>query len=109
MKVTLKVRDNLTIEVEAEEQKDAFAQIASANEVFRDRKCGLCGKTSTRLNYRLAQGKHKYYEIVCNSCGAQFGLGIHQEGGTLFPQYKDNDTGEKLPNHGWSKWEPNKE
>ena len=52
MKAELKVRGNLTIELDGEKQRDLFRAIASAQEVFGERCCGKCGSSDLRFRVR---------------------------------------------------------
>lgn len=106
MKAQVKVSQNLTIEVEAENQKDLFKLIASTYEVFGEVRCGLCGSKSIRPRCRPAEGKNRRREIYefpewrCDGlvknaegktvrCGAKLSLGTMNDGtNTLFPHRK---------------------
>lgn len=90
MKAQYKVKPDLIIEIEAETQKELFQKLASAVEVFGERKCGRCGFEQITFAYRtVTQGKktYEYPEYHCGDqkCGARLSLGSAMEGGSLFP------------------------
>jgi hypothetical protein len=111
MKAQLRVRPNLTLELEAEQQQDLFRLVASAQEVFGEQKCGKC--KSGNLAFRVRHVKNNdFYEIVCNGCHAVLQLGAHKQGGTLFPRrHVETEGGVKewLADNGWLKWDPEAE
>ena len=112
MQLTKQVKPGLTIQIEAPTQKDAWAALASAEEVFGEQQCGKCKSKSLR-HIRRVNGKHTYYELVCLKCRARLAMGVHDnDEGTLFPKRKDNDSGDVtdephgwLPDNGWLKWD----
>ena len=115
MKITKQIKPGLTIEIEAPTQKDMWAELASAEEVFGEFGCGKCGSKNLRHTVRT-NGKHTYYELKCMAvgCGAKLAMGVHDnDKGTLFPKRKDNEEGDTtgeacayLPDRGWLKWNP---
>jgi hypothetical protein len=114
MKASLKLRSNLIVEVEAESQRDLFAAIASAYEVFAQRQCGLCACAELVPVYRtVTQGKKafEYAEWTCTACHARLNLGAMIEGGRLFPHRRldgqgkpDRETGTYGAHNGWTKY-----
>ena len=106
MKAQVKVNATTIIEVEAAKQKDLVKAVASATEVFGEKRCGLCGSTDIRLAWRTATkvaGKkmetYEFPEWQCQAlieqggkkvrCGAKLSLGtVNDDTGTLFPQRK---------------------
>lgn len=98
LRLTAEVRPGVSVQVEAETQKELFQQYAGAWEVFSEPKCGLCG-SGIRPKYReVTVGKQVYdyheYECLDPDCRARLGLGAHMAGGTLFPQRKLMPNGE---------------
>lgn len=102
MKAQVKVNSTTIVEVEAGKQKDLFKAIASAHEVFGEKKCGLCGGTDILPVWRTVttvKGKktetYEYPEYHCQGvaqgkrCGARLALGtINDDSGTLYPTRK---------------------
>jgi hypothetical protein len=112
MKAQLRVRSNLTVELEAEKQVDLFRLLASAQEVFGEAKCGKCRSGNLGFRVRTVKG-NDFFEIVCNGCRAVLSMGVHRgEAGTLFPR-RHTEAGdgvkEWLPDNGWLKWDPEAE
>jgi len=112
MKVQLRVRPNLMLELEASQQKDLFRLLASAQEVFGESRCGKCRALDIVFRVRKNAQDHEFFELVCPHCRAVLQMGVHKEGGTLFPRrHADGEGGEKtwLPDNGWLKWDPETE
>lgn len=79
---------NRVVKVTGETQRDAFAQVAAAVEVFGETHCGLCGSTNIRPVHRVAD-KYHFYEYHCMDCSARLALGqINDNSGQLFPVRK---------------------
>jgi PHP family Zn ribbon phosphoesterase len=104
MKVTYKVNDKLTFELESEGQKQLFEDLGNIQEIFGEAECGKCQSNEIRYRVRDVE-ENKYYELKCSKCGARFSFGQHKKGGTLFPQKKDKENN-WLPDNGWVKWNP---
>ncbi len=107
MKAQLKVRQNLTIEIEAGDQKSLFRALASAQEVFGERACGKCKSADIIFRTRTVKG-NDFYEVVCVRCRAVLSMGAHKQGDTLFPRrHVEAEGGAKewLPDNGWQKWD----
>lgn len=103
MKAQLRVRPNLTLEFEAEQQTDLFRLLASAQEVFGEAKCGKCRAAELVFRVRRVKG-FDFYEVLCLRCRAVLSLGANEEGHTLFPRrHTEGAGGEKewLPDNGW--------
>ncbi len=97
----------ITFEVEGENAKALFRELASIQEVFdAEQYCGCCQGTAIRLQARKVDD-FDFYELSCQNqqCRARFQFGQQKKGGNLFPKRKDED-GHWLPNNGWSKYEP---
>ena len=104
MKATF-IINQLTFELDAEGARELFQQVAQIQEIFEaETSCGCCQSDDIRYSYRVS-GDFQFYELACRKCAAQFRFG--QKKGTLelFPKRKD-ESGNVLPNGGWSKWEP---
>lgn len=106
MKLHYKANEKLTFEVEGSGQKEVFKELALIQEVFGEKQCGLCKNTDIKFICRTVEG-NDYYELKCGSCGGTLSFGQHKKGGTLFPKRRDENN-EWLPNHGWYKWQQNK-
>lgn len=103
MRVT-KTVGNLTLDINAETQKEVFKELATFEEVFGESSCGKCNSDNLRFVVRENDG-NEYYELRCQSCGARLSFGSHKKGGGLFPRRKDSDNN-YLPDKGWQKWNP---
>ena len=102
----------LLVKIQGDNQKEAFKNLSSAQEVFDgDDTCGCCGDADIRFRVReVAKGTKtfSYYELVCHKCFARLAFGQSQDTVSLFPKRKD-ENGEWLPNRGWSKYVPKTE
>ena len=78
---------------EGETQLDVFKNLASAQEVFGEEKCGKCGSENLRFQVRnVVDGKknYDYPELVCRDCWAKLSYGQSDDG--LFPvRYERKD------------------
>ena len=114
MQIQVKVNASTIVTVEAAKQKDAFKQVASAHEVFGEKRCGCCGGTNIVPAWRTVSkvtGKKieefEYPEYHClgmtedgRRCGARLSLGtINDDTGTLFPirRLVESPTGMRPP------------
>lgn len=123
MKATLKVHPSLVLEISIDKQKDLFKALASAQEVFGEKECGLCKSTNIVFAWRTAtkmvgkkQEFYDYPEMHCKDCRARLAFGtIHDDTGTLFPTRKLLPNGQPAPkadkdkavfgtHNGWSKY-----
>lgn len=105
MRVTHKSADGrLSIEVDGNDTKDCFTQLASAVEVFSVSVCGACDSTNTMPVTRENKGNH-FYEVKCQSCGFSLSFGQRKIDGALYPRRRDAD-GNAIANNGWTKWNP---
>jgi hypothetical protein len=100
----------LFIKVDGNTQKEVFEKLAAAIEVFEAAdKCGCCGSTIRPRVRHVAKGNKTfdYYEMACQEprCHARLAFGQSTDTVSLFPKRK-NETGEWLPNGGWSKYQP---
>lgn len=106
MKVNYKSSNGrLSIEVDAETQKEVFSKLSQFQEVFEQTTCGKCGHDDLRFVVRMVED-NDFYELHCLKCRARLAFGQHKgKEGTLFPRRKDGD-GTWLPNSGWMKYNP---
>lgn len=133
MKAQVKVTPSTIIECEADKQKDLFKAVASAHEVFGEKKCGLCGSADIAPAWRtvtVVKGKktetYEYPEYHCKNpaCRARLGMGtINDDTGTLYPNRKLKADGQPLTkedkengvegkyggHQGWHRWKPQAE
>ena len=95
MKAQIKLVNRL-IEVEGDNQKDLFAQIAGAYEVFGESKCGLCKSENIKPVVRtVPDGKKSidFYEYQCLACLAKLQMGQSTDTESLFPKRKLDKNG----------------
>jgi hypothetical protein len=114
VKANYEVRGNLIVEVEAETQRELFHELASACEVFGEKKCGLCGSADIAPIHRTVVQNRKVFEYAewhCLGCQARLSLGCTMEGGKLFPHRKlgragkpDRERGMFGKHGGWTKF-----
>lgn len=111
MKVSYKTHNGrFTIELEADNPKGIWKQLASFQEVFEESTCKKCNKDNLKFVIRKskdAKGKeYEYHELRCASCGAKLAFGVLDDGsGGLFPKRKGED-GKVKGSYGWVKWNP---
>lgn len=116
MKITYKVNDKLTFELDVETEQDAIRELASIQEVFEDLSCHFDGKSSdeTRFVVRMNSDEDEFFELWYVGkdphffgCKKQFGCKKKPKG-QLFPKMKDGE-GNLLAkniykNKGWTKY-----
>lgn len=111
MKVRYSPNPRIEIEVEADNQKEMFKQLASAHEVLGEAVCGNCKSDDVHFRVRNVTPKEgpnrsktfTYFEMVCSGCGFYLPYGQHQQGGTLFPN-RTVDGSFDRKNLGWRKF-----
>jgi hypothetical protein len=93
--------NGLTLEMQADSQKEIFTRLAGFQETFGESACGKCGKTEIRYVVRTVDD-NDYYELRClnRSCNARLSFGVNKNGKTLFPKRKDSD-GKYISGNGW--------
>lgn len=116
MKAVYQVNPKLSVELDAPKQKDLFKALASAQEVFGEKRCGLCGCTDIIPVWRTVttiKGKktetHEFPEYHCQGlikdeqtgkqarCGARLAMGtINDDTGTIYPTRKLKENGQPL-------------
>lgn len=124
MKAEVKVNNRTIITVEGETQKDLFREMASACEVFGEKRCGLCGcediipvwRTVTQLKGKKTETfEYPEYHCTKHDCRARLTLSFNMEGGTMFPNRKllengkpatgdDREKGKFGKHNGWTKY-----
>ncbi len=107
------VNADVKLNLEADSQKELFARMAEAAEVFGI--WGCCGKCKSEFKpkpvVRENKKKQKFYELHCTNpqCRARFVFGQTQDTPTLFPQRKfpknDPAAGQYKPDGGWTVWQ----
>jgi len=131
VKAQFKVSPTLTIEIDAAKQKDLFKALASVQESFGERECGLCRgpvipiwrKASKQVGKKIEE--YEYPEWKCTKCPGRKSMGtINDDTGTLFPinkmspttgmplSKKEKDAGVEgvwSQTNGYYKWSPQKE
>ncbi len=96
----------LAVKIDAPDVKGLFRSLATIQSSLEaESECGICKSKEILYSVRV-HDESEYFELICSSCGSQFGFGQHKKGGTLFPKRK-NEKGENLPNRGWYKWSGN--
>jgi DNA-directed RNA polymerase subunit RPC12/RpoP len=75
----------MSVEIEGDDQKSVFTQLAIFQEVFDVSACGACGKENLRFAVRSVDSNN-FYEVRCADCGAKLTYGQHKQGGSLFPK-----------------------
>lgn len=108
MKLTVKLNENLVVEVDGSNQREAFEELANAQEVFGNIECKKCKKNNLKYQVRTNPDNDKFYEIVCLDCFAKLSFGCTKKGSNLFPKRKDTD-GKYFNDGGWLKWNKEKQ
>jgi len=111
MKAKIQISENVEIEVEGENTKELFTQLASIEQSFgmKSQLCGKCKKTTNKRYIARNAGGNMFYEIVCE-CGAHLSLSASKENpNNLFPKKKEDYTkpdSPYLPDNGWRIYNP---
>jgi len=92
----------LLIQLEGNDVKESFKQLAEAQEIFDEPCCALCKSQDIKYVVRTIEN-NDFYELKCCSCNAKLSFGQHKNGGTLFPKRKDH-----FETKGWHRWTPDK-
>jgi predicted metal-binding protein len=104
MRVTHKSADGrLSVEVEGNDTKAIFDELAGAQEVFGVSTCGACDSKNVHFQVRQVQG-NTYRAVRCADCGCELNFGTRKADGQIYPRRKDPKTQDWLPNSGWTKW-----
>jgi len=83
--VEFNVNEKCKLRADANDMKQAFQFIATAQTVFGVDRCGHCESTNLRLKYTTPQG-YEYYSVQCQDCRYELKFGIRQEDKQLFPK-----------------------
>ena len=102
MKAILKLSERLTLEVEGENQKELFENMAKVQEVFNEETPPGAKGLNTRYVVRVVDD-NKFYEMRCQETGQVLSFGCHKKGNTLFPKRRD-DSGQTVGKNGWHKY-----
>lgn len=106
MKVSLKVKPSLVVEVEDDKMTDVFEQLSCAQEVFGEKFCGKCG--SDDISFVTRQRDNTFYELKCNKCFAIVPISPHDnKQGTMYVRRYDLDDDKNkiwLKDKGWKRW-----
>jgi hypothetical protein len=89
----------ITFEFEVDVGKTAFEAIAKLQEIFEEPGCGDCQSKQVRFSVREVAG-NKYYNLVCDGCGAQLNFGQNKDGRGLFVKRVDKDD-KPVGKNGW--------
>lgn len=105
MKAHYKVSDRLSFEIEADDQKEIFRQLAIVDNVFGENVCPVTkdGKNSNNIIFIVRQDKqnNEYFEKQCTDPPyARLKFGQHRGKDTLFPRRKKDD-GSNIGTRGW--------
>ncbi len=105
MKALYRTKDGrIQFEVQAENVKGVFKEIAAIQEIFdAEKECGYCKSNDIRLQHRNVDD-NDFFELTCNGCGARFQFGQNKKGGGLFPKRRSENG--PLPDGGWAKFKP---
>jgi hypothetical protein len=115
IRLTAEVREGVSVQIEAETQKDVFQQLAQQWEIFSEGRCGLCLGDARPKHRVVTVGtkSYDYHEYECENpdCRARLTFGQHADGsGTLFPHRKllpngkPDKAGEWGSHRGWTKY-----
>lgn len=89
MQAQLKVRNNLIVTVEGDTPIDVFRELAHAQEIFEQEKCGHCGNDKLRFIARQDEDKNEYFELGCTvpGCRAKLPFGLNKKDkGNMYPK-----------------------
>ena len=103
MKMKFVAGPRLSFEFEAASAKVAIEVLSTLQELFSEEECGACHSSRIKHNMREVEG-NRYYNILCEDCGAQLAIGQKKDNKSLWVKRTDKD-GNKLPNRGWYHWQ----
>lgn len=105
MKLTYRLNDAVTFEIENDKHKAIFGELASAIEAFGQEQCANCQSRDLKFIHRIVDD-NDFYEMRCGGAGcySTLAMGQHKKNGTLFPRRRDEE-GKEIGKQGWKKWE----
>ena len=111
MKVQLKVKPNVIVEVEDDKMTDVFETLSCAQEVFGEN-CKKCGCKD--IVYKTRKNDNStFYELKCTQCFAILQISPHNDKtGNMFTRRYDLDDNKQkvwLKDEGWKKWNKEKQ
>ena len=110
VKINYKFNENVTVQLEVGDPKEAFETLSNYAEILTHDKCGKCKSGNIKPQVRVVDD-NKFYELVCQDCGGTLAFGSHKKGNTLFPKRSETveEGGEEvkkwLPDGGWMRWD----
>ena len=109
MKVQLKVKPKIIVEVEDDKMVDVFETLSCAQEVFGE-SCARCGNEDIEFSTRKNDGS-TFYELKCSNrkCNAILQISPHNDKtGNMFTRRYDLDEDKQkvwLKHRGWKIWD----
>ena len=80
----------VTIQIEAENTKDLFKELAFFSQCPTE--CGNCGSKEIRPSHSTAKG-YDFYQMECSACRHELKFGQRKEDGGLFPKHDEGKNG----------------
>lgn len=98
------------IEVGGETLNDIWKQMKDVDNIFDlpSSECGLCKCKDISFLHSTDDDGNEYFELGCKGCRATRRYGQRKKGKTLFPRWKDPQSGEPLKKNGWRPHVPRK-
>ena len=88
MRLSYTTKNNrLQVEIEAESQRELFAELNKFQEVFENDVCGKCKGEDIQYVVRTVDD-NQYYELKCGSCGQSLLLDRTRKVGVYFQNVK---------------------
>lgn len=100
MKALVKVSDDITFEVNGEDAKTMFQELANVSEQFGNNVCKKCGSKARYVVRNVADNDFLEMRCTNDKCRAKLSFGLHKKGGGIFPKRKNED-GSYHPYGGW--------
>lgn len=116
-KVTVNTHQG-TFEIEGEDDKELFKEMAVVHELYSESRCGLCGSEVIVPVVRKNKSEDEFFEYQCRGftkdnkpCRAYLAFGQNKKGGGLFPiralteeGKPDRENGKFGRHNGWSRY-----